>query len=399
MSNATTRILTGARVIDPASGLDGPAEIAIEGDRIAAVGCELAARYPGAEVIDLSGHIVTPGLIDLHTHVMHGLGDFCVHPDDAGVRTGVTTVVDAGTSSASIIGMVRRGIIDNPDIATRVLAMMDPCKIYIATSDFVAHHLEIANDLRNLDVDLAKAMVEEHGEIIVGFKVRACVAKDGDPETSPFLDAAQEIAGERPVMIHFGGFPYTKVMPPLNLVRQLRGGDIITHAFRAGSGILDANNEPVQDFVDAAERGVVLDVGHSKGDFHIPTARHLFALGYPPTTISSDLNAFNIGGPVYNLTETMSKIWALGIGLPDVIAMVTTHTAKVIHRSETLGALAPGREADITCLTVEEGEFVLDDGYEQMVSHRLLVAEGCWRAGQWFPAERRGAALPMQAAS
>jgi len=399
MSDGNVQILSGARVIDPASGLDGPADIAIEGGRIAATGYQLTSRYPGAEIVDLSGRIVTPGLIDLHTHVMLGLGDFCVHPDDAGVNTGVTTVIDAGTSSASLIGMARRGIIDNPEIATRVLAMMDPCKIYIATSDFVAHHLEIANDLRNLDVELAKAMVAEHGDVVVGFKVRACVAKDGDPEVSPFLDAAQEIAGERPVMIHFGGFPYTKVMPSLNLVRQLRGGDIITHAFRAGSGILDADNQPVHDFIDAAERGVVLDVGHSKGDFHMPTARHLFSLGYPPTTISSDLNAFNIGGPVYNLTETMTKIWALGIDLPDVIAMVTTHPARVIGRSESLGALAPGREADITCLNIEQGEFVLDDGYEQIVSEKLLVAEGCWRAGRWFPAERRGAAVRMKEAS
>jgi dihydroorotase len=377
------RALVGGRVIDPASGWDGVADVLIDDERIAAVGPGLVDGFDG-ERRDVSGLVLTPGLIDLHTHVYPGLGNFCVHPDDAGVRRGVTTVVDGGTSGVATFGLARKWI-DDPDVATRMLAFMDPCQLYLATRDFICHRLEIANDERNLDLDSTAEALAEHGDVVVGFKVRACSTKD--PDVSPFVEGAKAVAGDRPVMVHLGRFPHTPTIPTSALLRTLRPGDIITHAYRGASGVLDPDTgKVVPEFAAAVDSGLRLDVGHSATDFRFTTARRLLDQGYLPTTISTDLNIFNIDGPVWSLAETMSKLWALGIPLIDVVAMVTVNTATVIDRQEHLGQLTPGREADITVLRIDEGPAELSDGFETLTADRRLVAVGCYRGGIWFDA-------------
>jgi dihydroorotase len=386
-SNIET-VLAGGHVIDPASGLDGPADVAVAAGRVVAVGPGLApadggSRGGGVEVIDVSGCIVTPGLIDLHVHVFPGLGNFCVDPDEAGVDRGVPVVVDGGTSGTATFGLARR-VIDDPTTKTRVLAFMDPCQLYLATRDFICHKLEIANDERNLDLDVAALMLEEHRDVVVGLKVRAC--STSDPHRSPFVEGAKAIAGDRPIMVHLGRFPHTPSIGVDDLLGTLRGGDVITHAFRGASGVLDGRGGVIPEFRDAVDRGVRLDVGHSGTDFRFEAARRLFDLGYLPNTISTDLNVFNIGGPVYSLPETMSKVWALGVPLPEVVAMVTERTAATIGRSDELGRLEPGRVAEVSVLRVEEGDAPLSDGYEDLVARRRLVPVGCLRAGVWHPA-------------
>lgn len=382
MLNGTPLLLRGGRVVDPASERDEVADVLVTDRRIAGVGAEL--RVPeGTEVRDVSGLVVTPGLIDLHTHVIKGLGDFCLHPDQVGVETGVTTVVDGGTSGVATFGLARRWI-DDPEVKTRVLAFMDPNQIYFATKDFICHKLEIANDLRNLDIGLAFAAMEANDDVVVGCKVRACYTDD--PHRSPFLDAAKEVAGDQPVMVHLGRFPFTPTISTTDLLEQLRGGDVITHAFRGASGVLASDGKASAAFRDAVERGVRLDVGHSGTDFRFATARRLFEQGFLPTTISTDINVFNIDHPVLSLPETMSKIWALGVPLLDVVAMASLHPARVVQREEQLGSLAEGREADISVLRIEEGDIVLSDGFESIEPGRRLAPVGCVRAGDWIAA-------------
>lgn len=375
-------VLAGGRVFDPASSLDTVTDVVIDGERIVGIGDGIAP--PGAERIDCSGLIVTPGLIDLHVHVMPGLGDFCVAADTVGVAQGVPIVVDGGTSGVATFELARRAVVDHPDTRTRVLCFLDPNQLYLATKDFICHKLEIANDVRNLDEASLAACIDRNRDILVGLKVRACHV--GDPEVSPFLTAAQRAAGDMPIMVHLGRFPHTPTITTPALLAQLRGGDIITHAFRGGGGLLDPAGGVVRAFREAVERGVRLDIGHSGTDFRFREARRLFELGYFPDTISTDLNIFTVDGPVYSLTETMSKIWALGVDLVDVIAMTTSNTATSIGRRGELGSLAAGRAADISVLRVEEGQFGLSDGYETITAERRLVAEGCVRAGRWTPA-------------
>ncbi len=169
-------------------------------------------------------------------------------------------------------------------------------------------------------------------------------------------------------------------------MRALRPGDVITHAYRGASGMLDADGRATPDLRDAVERGVRLDVGHSGTDFRIATARVLFEQGFLPTTISTDLNVFNVDHPVISLTHTMSKIWALGVPLNDVIVMTTCNPARVIHRSDELGTLAPGRVADVSVLRIDEGDFELSDGYESMHVTQRLAPIGCLRARAWIEA-------------
>jgi dihydroorotase len=377
-------VLAGGRVLDPASRTDARADVLVDDGRVVAVGEVGDDERRDAEVIECTGLLVTPGLIDLHVHVYPGLGDFCLHPDRVGVRQGVPTVVDGGTSGAATFGLARKWI-DDPEVRTRILAFMDPCQIYFATKDFICHKLEIANDERNLDEASTAAMVAANEDVVIGMKVRACSTTD--PEVSPFLDAAQRVAGEKPVMVHLGRFPHTPTIPTTSLLRALRSGDVITHAFRGASGVLDTSGAVTAEFKDAVDRGVRLDIGHSGTDFRFATARRLFDAGYLPTTISTDLNVFNVDDPVVSLAETMSKVWALGVSLADVVAMTTTAPAAVIRRSDELGALEPGRSAEVSVLRIDEGDAHLSDGYETLVAGRRLVPVGCLRAGTWIEAD------------
>jgi dihydroorotase len=378
-------VLRDGRVIDPDSGFDGVADVVVANGEIAAVGPGAGSDRPDAEVVDCRGMVVTPGLIDLHAHVFPGLGDFCVEPDRAGVRTAVPIVVDGGTSGVATFGLARNWL-EASAPATRVLAFMDPSQLYLATGDFICHKLRIADDERNLDLDSTAAALEAHGDMVVGFKVRA--THTGDDTRSPFLDGAQRVAGDRPVMVHLGRFPHTPTITNPALLGALRAGDIITHAFRAGGGQLDPETGAVTpEFEAAVERGVRLDVGHSATDFRYRTARRLFDAGYLPHSISTDLNIYNVDVPVGSLPQTMSKIWALGVPLPDVVAMATTGPARSIGRSDELGSLAPGRTAEVSVLRIDEEPAGLSDGYETIVAERRLVPAGCVRAGRWLPAE------------
>jgi dihydroorotase len=315
--------------------------------------------------------------------VVPGLGDFCVHPDRAGVTSGVTTVIDAGTTGLATFG-VARSRVEAPDVATRVRFLIDPCKLYLATKDYLPHKLHLADDPRNLDLGAASAVLEEQADVVLGLKARACTVDD--PTRSPFLEGAVSIAGHRPVMVHLGSFPYTPSLGTEATLDLLRGGDIVTHAFRGHSGAVTKDGGLLPAMAAAVERGVVLDVGHSGADFRFEAARALMDLGVRPSTVSSDLNLFNEGSPVHSLVEVMSKMLALGIDLPDVIAMATSTPAAVLHVEDELGALGVGREADVTLLRLEEGPAVLTDGFEHVTVDERLVPVGCLRAGVWHPA-------------
>ena len=382
-------LLRHGRVVDPAAATDAIADVLVTEGRIAGVGPDLEHTPEGIPestvVVDATGLVVTPGLIDLHTHVMAGLGDFCVEPDRIGVAMGVPTVVDGGTSGVATFDLCRRGIIDDPSVRTRVLAFVDPNQLYLATGDFICHKLEIANDLRNLDTGALAAAMERHADILVGLKARAC--HTGDPTHSPFLAAAQAASGGKPVMVHLGRFPHTPVITPRALLGALRPGDIITHAFRGAGGMVGPDGKAVPEFRDAVDRGVVLDMGHSGTDFRFREARRLLDQGYRPDTASTDLNVFNVGGPVFSYLENLTKLLALGIDVRDVVAIASTNAARVIGRADELGSLAPGRAAEISVLDLRtDGPFPVSDGHEVVEAPAALAPHGCVRAGTWIDA-------------
>lgn len=384
-----TLVLQGGRVIDPAAEIDATTDVVVADGTIVSVGPVDPAVLddPTTEVRDCRGLLVVPGLIDLHVHVMAGLGDFCVEPDRVGVGMGVPTIVDGGTSGVATFDISRRAIIDHPDTRSNVLAFLDPNQLYLATKDFICHRLEIAGDLRNLDTESLAASIERNADVVVGAKVRACHV--GDPEHSPFLAAAQEAMGTRPVMVHLGRFPFTPVITPIALLDQLRGGDIITHAFRGAGGMRGPDGKAVPQLRDAVDRGVVLDVGHSGTDFRFREARLLMEEGYLPDTASTDINVFTVDGPVFSLAETLTKMLALDIDLHHVIAMGTSNSARAIGRSHDLGRLERGRSAEVSILRLrEDGPFPVSDGVETVDSPRALEPVACLRAGAWHDVSR-----------
>jgi dihydroorotase len=396
-------LLRNGRVIDPVQSLDVVADVLIVDGVIAAIGPDLSGRPASdrrapnragpdtgapagdVETVDATGLLVTPGLIDLHTHVMAGLGDFCVEPDRIGIEMGVPTLVDGGTSGVATFDICRRAIIDDPTVRTRVLAFVDPNLLYLATGDFICHKLEIANDLRNLDEDALASTMDRHADVLVGLKARAC--HTGDPTHSPFLAAAQRAAGDKPVMVHLGRFPHTPVITPRALLDALRPGDIVTHAFRGAGGMVGTDGKAVPEFRDAVDRGVVLDMGHSGTDFRFREARRLLDQGYRPETASTDLNIFNIDGPVFSYLENLTKLLALGLDLVDVIAIASSNAARVIGRTDILGSLAVGRPAEISVLALHtDGPYPVSDGLETVGSPAALAPVGCVRAGAWIEA-------------
>ncbi len=382
-------VLRNGRVVDPLRQFDATADVVVVDGRIAAVGRHVGFRvadaHPAAEVVDCTGCIVSPGFIDLHVHVMKGLGDFCVGPDEVGVEMGVPIVVDGGTSGVATFDLARAAVIDHPHTSTRVLAFMDPNQLYLATRDFIAHRLHIADDPANLDPDALAASMERNADVVVGLKARVCHV--GDPEFSPFLDVAQRVAGDKPVMVHLGRFPHTPVITPKVLLRALRGGDIVTHAFRGAGGMLDERGKAIPEFRDAVDRGVVLDVGHSGTDFRFREARRLFEQGYLPDTISTDLNVFSIKGPVFSFAENMTKMLALGLDLVDVIAMATSNAARAIGRLDTYGSLDIGRPGEISVSRLNtDGPFPVSDGHETAMAPAAVEPVGCVRDGRWYAA-------------
>ena len=376
-------------MIDPATHTDARLDVVVRDGKIDAL---VAPSQPlpddTLEIIDVSGCIVTPGLIDLHCHVMPGLGDFCVEADSVGVGMGVPILIDGGTSGVATFDLARRAVIDHPATATKVLAFIDPNQLYLATKDFICHKLEIANDARNIDQLSLAASLERNADVVVGLKVRACYTDD--PSTSPFLEAAKQAAGDLPIMVHLGRFPHTPTISTPALLDALRGGDIVTHAFRGGGGMVNELGKLIPEFRDALDRGLLLDVGHSGTDFRFREARRLFAEGVRPHTISTDLNVFTIDGPVFSLAETMTKIWAMDVDLIDVIAMCTTNPAASIHREHEMGTLGVGRPADVSVIRIVEGPATVTDGYETVAVERKLVPVGCLRAGTWFSATSVG---------
>ena len=375
-------LLAGGRVLDPGTGTDAALDVLVDGPSIVDIGPGLAGE--GAEVVDCSGLLVTPALVDLHVHVMAGLGDFCLEADRVGVGMGVPVVVDGGTSGVATFDVSRRAVIDHPGTQTRVLAFIDPNQLYLATRDFICHRLLIADDLKNLDEDALVDSLARSADVVVGLKVRAC--HTGDPTHSPFLEAAQRAAGPLPVMVHLGRFPHTAVITPPALLSALRPGDIITHAFRGAGGLLGADGKAIPEFRDAVDRGVRLDIGHSGTDFRFREARRLFDQGYLPDTASTDLNVFNVNGPVFSLVETLTKLLALGIDLPDVVAMGTTNAARAIGRASELGSVTTGRPAELSVLRLRsDGPFPVSDGVEVIDSPVALEPVGCVRGGTWFP--------------
>ena len=337
----TALVLTGGHVLDPANGVDRVADVVIADGVV--VGLDVAVP-PGARVLDVSGSHVTPGWIDGHTHVFGDIG--LDDPDSAGVLAGVTTVVDAGSSGSmtidefmarsarcrtdvrAVLYLDRRGIADTATIPTRV------------------------EDLPAVPVGELRAAARRHGERVVAVKT-GIYADLGTAWISMAL-ASAELVG-LPLFVHIGNFSThttSDVELMRDLLRRLRPGDVLTHCYTAAPGnLLDERGALLDEALEAAERGVVFDLGHSGAGFDPEVARVALAAGLRPTTVSSDIAVINVRHRVRSLAHVMGRVAELGISVPELIEMVTRAPAAVYGLPG--GRLTPGAPADLTVVDID----------------------------------------------
>jgi dihydroorotase len=369
-------VLAGGRVIDPAQGLDAVLDVAFADGKVAAVGPKLG---PAKETRDVKGRIVSPGLIDLHTHVYWGGTSIGVDPDSYAKKAGCTTLIDAGTAGPANIMGFRRHVIERCDVRILPFLNVSYPGIFAFGSYVMVGECE---DLRLLNPRACRDAGREHEDLIVGIKVRVGRGASGGSGTAP-LDMGLEIADwlGKPVMGHLDHPPpyRSDVMP------RLRGGDILTHCYRPFPNAPITGDGRVQDDVRAARaRGVIFDIGHGSGSFGFETAFAMLKNGFLPDVISSDVHVLSENGPAHDQLVTMSKFLALGVPLGEVIRCSTVNPALAVRKTDR-GTLKPGTLGDATVLDIEKGKFVFNDVVGQsMEGSEHLRCKGIVLGGRWW---------------
>jgi len=367
-------VISGGHVIDPANAISRVADVAISGGTIAAVEDAIDPRL-GRRHIDATGQYVTPGLIDLHTHIYWGATYWGIEADPVAARTGVTTWLDVGSSGGYTFPGFREYIVERN--RSRIYALLN-----LSSIGLVAPTWELANP-DYLDVDLAAEMVERNRDIILGIKARIDSRTTRGTGILP-MQKARELADRvgLPLMTHIGTSP-----PTLAEVSQyLRPGDILTHCFTGQDMRIVGDDGKVDPEIKALkDQGLILDVGHGTGSFSYEVAEAMLDQGILPDVISSDIHQMAIQGPMFDLPTTLSKFVNLGMSIEDVIAAATVNAAKAI-RLEHLGRIGVGDPADIAIFRLEEGDFEFHD--IKMVERkgaRLLVNTATLLAGEELP--------------
>lgn len=366
----TDFLLKGGRLIDPASGRDGPFDVRVRGGIVDAIGADLPPD--GAAVIDVKDQIVTPGLIDVHLHLMKGLGAFGADPDVFGVGSGVTTVVDAGSAGHSLLNVFRNYVTDNAK--TRVLNYVNLSTLGGVTGPGYS----ILADPRLIDEGKIEKTVEANRDIIVGIKIMATGGALGAQGLKP-LERARKLGDslKLPLLVHIGE-SWTKDTAPVHVgdvLKYLRPGDIVTHMFTVHpGGLLDGNGKLWPQVRDAKESGILMDVGHGLHNLNFDVARRVLDQGLRPDGVSTDGHRGNRAGPVYDLPTTMAKLMALGVSLNQVIEMATANAAKLLGRDGDLGTIRTGQPADISVLKLEEREWQAVDSQKGTIpAHQALL--------------------------
>ena len=344
-------LLKGGRVIDPSQSLNAAADVALAGGRIAAIAPNIDSA-DADRTVPVAGQIVTPGLVDLHTHGFAGISHWGVDLDQYCIARGVTTAIDAGTSGSDSFEGFRRLVIERS--RTRVLAFLN-----ISRVGLIGQPGELV-DTRMIDVPSALRVAKEHADVVVGIKVR-CSENYSGPNDVAAVRAARSVADQigKPIMIHVGS-PHT----PMDQILELaRSGDIVTHAFRRGGtgGVIGPDGR-VSDYIRrAASRGILFDVGHGSGSFSFAATEAALKENFIPTSISSDIHSYSALGPVFDLPTTMTKMLLLGLPLEKVLELTTVTPALAIGKLQEMGSLKPGSAADIAVFDLVQGTFSLVD--------------------------------------
>lgn len=355
-------VIAGGHVIDPATGLSAVCDVAIHEGVIAAIEADISASA-ARRVIDASGQLVTPGLVDLHTHIYWGATYWGVEPDPIAARSGVTTWIDVGSAGGYNFPGFREYVANRSTI--RAYAFL-----HLSSIGLVAPTWELANP-GYWDVDLAAETVERNRDIILGIKIRIDSRTTKGVGIEP-MKSARELADRvgLPLMTHIGDGPPTLE----DLMPYLRPGDILTHCFTGRTMSICGPDGHVNPGIRALqEHGLILDIGHGMGAFSWEVAEQMLADGVLPDTISTDIHQIAVQGPAYDMPTTLTKFLMLGMSLEEIIKRATINPAQAIGL-EHAGRLAVGSPADVALFRVEDGSYAYYDVFmnERQTDRRIV---------------------------
>jgi dihydroorotase len=362
-------LLRGGHVIDARNNIDAVMDVAIKDGKIARVARGLNTR-DAIKTIDVAGLYVTPGLIDLHVHVYAGTGergsyagDLSVYPDGFTFRSGVTTVVDAGSSGWRNFADFKDRVIDRSK--TRVLAMLN-----IVGNGMRGGRYE--QNTEDMDGAATALVAEKFPGTVVGIKTAHYNGNDWIA-----VDQAVIAAGRAnlPVMVDFGGDRPARPLRDL-LTVKLRPGDIYTHMY---SNLRQEQDKvtlgPQSGMIEGRKRGILFDAGTGGGSFRWALAVPFFKQGFKPDSLSTDLHVDSMNSSTKNLAEVGSKMMAVGLTLQEVVAGMTAAPARQIKRLD-LGNLGVGSVADVAVFKLETGRFgFLDMDNTRLDGTRRLTTE------------------------
>lgn len=357
-------IIKNARLID-----DTITDLAIEKGKIVVIG---TVNETAKKIIDLKAqYYVSAGWIDSHTHCFARSPIYYDEPDCIGVKSGVTTVVDAGSVGANDIDEFYHLA---KQAQTHVFSFLNISKIGLIRQNELA-------DMNDIDIALFDQALQKYPQFIIGIKVRMSRSCVGDNGIKPLIQAKEmQKKNGLPLMIHVGNNP-----PNLDDIADiLTKGDIITHCFNGKPNkIFDQNNQLKDSIKRAIKRGVILDIGHGGESFSFAVAEKAKDLNIYPNTISSDIYSKNrIHGPVFSLANIMTKFICMGYSKQRIIDSVTTNAATILHLAHK-GRLAVGYDADITIFKFKQEKIALSDAEgEVREANEQFVPLACIVAGQ-----------------
>ncbi len=370
-------VLRNGRVIDPSQQIDRVMDVGFADGKVAALATSLDAG--SATVRDVTGRIVTPGLIDLHTHVYWGGTSLGIDAEMFARKSAVTTCVDTGSAGPGNFAGFRKHVIEPSAIRILPYLHVSFAGIYGFSNKIMVGE---GHDIRLLAARDCLEVVEANRDLIVGIKVRLGRTASGTAGIVP-LDVAEEVADQTglPLMVHIDEPPPSYE----SVVARLRPGDVLTHCFRPfPNSPINGKGEVRQALIEARKRGVIFDIGHGMGSFSWTTARAMMDNGFPPDTISSDIHALCLEGPAHDQVTTLSKFLALGMPLADVVAASTVAAAKALSRPD-LGTFKPGSAGDASILSLDDGAFPLEDVRGEVVTAKQrLFAHGVVVGGRWW---------------
>src|SRR5262249_18458452 len=348
-------VVKGGDVLDPSQSLRGKRDIGMRYGVIEAVEADIPASR-ALRVLDASGKLVTPGLVDLHCHVFPYGSAIGIPADELVPHQCTTTCVSAGDAGAHNFAAFRRYVV--AQTRTRLYAF-----VHIANMGLAPFPVAELYNIDFAQVDTAAKAVGENADMVLGVKVRMSenvIAKNGLEPLKRAVRACEVAGSGAKVMCHIGGVETAELMS--QILDTLRPGDILTHCFSGFPNIAGAFTNIVQNgrllpaALAAKQRGVIFDVGQGGGRFDFTVAEPAIQQGCPPDTISSDIHVFsgNTPGMPY-LPWVMSKFLALGFTLEQVVAMATINPAKVINRAGKLGTLQVGAPGDVAIMELVEG--------------------------------------------